>query len=190
MGSKNAPTLITVAVATAASLAAILLGGPRTGYLPGIVVSTGIVVAITWRYKPSQRTRWLATILLVSYHFSGTMMVGGDVLAHVSVGNSVLRYDRGLHVFGATVAVLLIAEGWNQSRFLSRWLVLALALAAGFAVEAVELFTALVAPSWFSYDLYDSSLDVAGNTLGAISCTTALVWIHRTEARRRHSPAT
>lgn len=186
---RYAPTAVILAVSIAASVAAIVLGGPRTGYLPGFVISTIIVVAITWRYRPSQYTVWSAAVLLAAYHLGGTLMVGSDVLAHVSIGNSVLRYDRGLHVFGAIVVVLLIAESWHRSRHVAYGSILALGLATGFAVEGMEVFFALAAPSVFSYDLHDSSLDVAANIVGAVSAITVLVWTRRTEARKWYGPA-
>ena len=187
---EYAPTATILAVSIAASTAAILLGGPRTGYLPGIIISTITVVAITWRYRPSQRTVWSAAVLLAAYHLGGTLMVGSDVLAHVSIRNGVLRYDRGLHVFGAIVVVLLIVEIWDHSRRFAYASILALGLVTGFAVEGMEVFFALAAPSVFSYDLHDSSLDVAANIVGATAAVTVLVWMHRTSATKRYGPAT
>ncbi len=187
---RHVPTAMILTVAISASVTAIVLGGPRTGYLPGIVISTIIVMAITWRYRPSQHTVWSAAMLLAAYHIGGTLIVGSDVLAHVSVGNTVLRYDRGLHVLGAIVVVLLIAEIWNRSRRVAYGSILALGLATGFAVEGMEVFFALAAPSIFSYDLHDSSLDVAANIVGATSVITVLVWAHRTGAKTRYGPAT
>jgi hypothetical protein len=187
---RSIPTVVTFAVAAVTSLAAVVLGGPRTGYLPGIVISTIIVMAITRRYNPSQFARWSAAMLLAAYHIGATLMVGSDVLAHVSVGNGVLRYDRGLHVFGASIVVLLLAEGGNRSPRLGYWSIFGLGLVAGFAVESLEVVAALVTPRVFSYDLYDSSLDVGANIVGAISAVTFLVWTHRTAAGGRHSPAT
>ena len=117
-------------------------------------------------------------------------MVGSDVLAHVSIRNGVLRYDRGLHVFGAIVVVLLIVEIWDHSRRFAYASILALGLATGFAVEGMEVFFALAAPNTFSYDLYDSSFDVAANIVGATAAITVLVWMHRTRATKRYGPAT
>jgi hypothetical protein len=187
---RNFPTVVTLAVAAVASLAGLLLGGPRTGYLPGIVISTIIVMAITWRYNPSQFARWSAAMLLAAYHIGATVTVGSDVLSHVSVGSSLLRYDRGLHVFGAAMVILLVAEGGNRPLRLGYWSIFGLGLAAGFAVESLEVLAALVTPRVFSYDFYDSLLDVGANIVGAISAITALVWIHRIPVTGRHSPAT
>jgi len=92
-------------------------------------------------------------------------------------------------VFGAIVVVLLIAESWNRSRQVAWASILAMGLATGFAVEGVEVFFALAAPSVFSYDLHDSSLDVAANIVGAVAAITALVWTRRTGARKRYGSA-
>ena len=98
-------------------------------------------------------------------------------MAHISLGDSVLRYDRGLHVFGAIVTVLLVAAIANRTPARGRAAILATAFAAGLAVEAMEVFNALVAPSLFSYDLFDSSLDVIGNIAGIVAGIAVLVWI-------------
>jgi len=78
---RYAPAAVILAVSIATSVTAIVLGGPRTGYLPGIVISTIIVLTITWPYNPSQSTVWSAAALLAAYHLGGTLMVGNDVLA-------------------------------------------------------------------------------------------------------------
>lgn len=179
--SRHAPVVVILTVAAAALSIAALLGGPRIGYLPGIVVSTLVVLVIVWRYDPPLRIQWLGALLLAAYHGGGTLMVGSDVLAHVSAWGSVLRYDRGLHVFGGVVAVLLVVVIADRSRPVGSAAILAMALGAGFAVEAVELFTALVAPGVFSYDVYDSSLDVAGNIAGLVVGFSVLAW---TDIRR------
>ncbi len=184
---RYAPTVVILTVATASVVTAVSLGGPRTGYLPGIVISTVVVLAIMWRYRPPLWIHWLAALLLAAYHGGGVLMVGSDVLAHVSVGGSVLRYDRGLHVFGAVVTVLLVVAVADASHTLDRWSVLALALVAGFAVEATELFNALVAPSVFSYDLVDSSLDVIGNVVGLAVGFAILLWMGRQQAGRQRN---
>ena len=174
---RHAPAVVILTVAAAALSIAVVLGGPRVGYVPGIVISTVVVLGIVWRYGPPLRIQWLAVLLLASYHGGGTLMVGSDVLAHVSLGNHLLRYDRGLHVVGAVVAVLLVAVIADRSRSLGTTAILAVAVAAGFAVEAVELFNALIAPSVFSYDLFDSSLDVVGNIVGLVFGFAILVWM-------------
>jgi hypothetical protein len=69
-----------------ASLAALVLGGPRTGYLPGIVISTIIVMAITWRYDPSQFARWS----VVSENVYPHKRVGQDVASHHQCGTEVV----------------------------------------------------------------------------------------------------
>jgi hypothetical protein len=83
---ERVPTLVILASGVAASAAVVLLGGPRTGYLPGIVISTTAVLVIVWRYNPSLHLRWLAAALLVAYHAGGTLIIGSNVLAHESVG--------------------------------------------------------------------------------------------------------
>jgi len=178
---RHAPTVVIVVVAAAALSTAVILGGPRIGYVPGIVISTVVVLAIIWRYHPPLGIQWLAVLLLAAYHAGGTLMVGSDVLAHVSLGDGVLRYDRGLHVFGAIVTVLLVAVIAARSRSGGRTAILAAAFAAGLAVEAVELFNAVVAPNVFSYDLVDSSFDVVGNIAGV---SVGLAILVRTEAHR------
>jgi hypothetical protein len=175
VGFWTAPTLITAAVAGATSLAAIVLGGPRVGYLPGIVVSTAVVLVITWRNRPRQYILWFAALLLALYHVGAVVMVGDGVLARVAVGNGVIRYDRGLHVLGAIVVVLLISEIGIKPDTGDTWSIIGLALAAGFAVEVLELSFALAAPHVFSYDLHDSTLDTAANAIGTISAVTFLI---------------
>jgi len=187
---RYAPTVVILTIGAASVVTSVSLGGPRTGYLPGIVISTAVVLTIMWRYKPPLWIQWLAALLLAAYHGGGVLMVGSDVLAHVSdvsVGGSVLRYDRGLHVFGAVVTVLLVVAVADASHTLDRWSVLALALVAGFAVEATELFNALVAPSVFSYDLVDSSLDVIGNVVGLAVGFAILLWMGRQQAGRQRN---
>lgn len=156
-----------------------LLGGPRHGYLAGTVFSAAVAVVILWRYQLSLLMRWLVALLLVAYYGGGALMVGSDVLAHVSLGNDALRYDRMIHVLGATIAVLLVAEIASRRHPLPTWLVMVVAVGAGLVVEAVELATALVLPRVFSYDLVDSSLDVAGNTAGLVLGFAALLWARR-----------
>ncbi|MCL1693829.1 MAG: hypothetical protein M3096_09105 [Actinomycetia bacterium] len=186
---RYAPTVVILTVAMASVVTAVSLGGLRTGYLPGIVISTAVVLAIRWRYEPPLWIQWLAALLLAAYHGGGVLMVGSDVLAHVSVGGSVLRYDRGLHVFGAVVTVLLVVAVTDASHTFGTWSVLTLALVAGFAVEATELFNALVAPSVFSYDLVDSSLDVVGNVVGLAVGFAILLWMGRQQAGRQRNVA-
>ena len=181
----TAPTLITATVAVATSLAAIVLGGPRAGYLPGIVVSTAVVLVITWRYRPRQHILWLAALLLALYHAGAAVMVGDGVLARVAAGNGVFRYDRGLHVLGTIVVVLLIAEIGIQPDIGNSWSIVCFALAAGFAVEIAELSLALVGPHVFSYNLHDSTLDTAANAIGAISAVTFLLRTNLTEVGNR-----
>ncbi|MEA2009289.1 MAG: hypothetical protein U9N78_01135 [Actinomycetota bacterium] len=187
---RRAPTVVIVAVATAALLAAATLGGPRTGYVPGIVISTAVVLTIMWRYRPPLYIQWLTALLLASYHGGGVLIVGSDVLAHVALGGSILRYDRGLHVFGAVVTVLLIVVVADRSHARGTWSVLGLALVAGFAVEATELFNALVMPTVFSYDLVDSSLDVAGNVAGLAIGFAILIWMDRQQTGNQRNAAT
>ena len=83
---RHAPAVVILTVAAAALSIAVVLGGPRVGYVPGIVISTVVVLRIVWRYAPPLRIQWLAVLLLASYHGGGTLMVGSDVLAHVSLG--------------------------------------------------------------------------------------------------------
>lgn len=174
---RRSPVVMILTVAAAGLSIALILGGPRAGYVPGIVISTVVVLVIVWRYSPPLRIQWVAVLLLAAYHGGGTLMVGDDVLMHVSLGDSVLRYDRGLHVVGAALTVLLVAVLADRSHSLGSTAILAMAFAAGFAVEAAELFNALVVPSVFSYDLFDSSLDIVGNIAGLVIGFAALVWM-------------
>jgi hypothetical protein len=134
---ERVPTIVILASGLAASAAAVLLGGPRTGYLPGIVISTTAVLVIVWRYDPSVHLRWLAAALLVAYHGGGTLIIRSNVLAHMSVGNDAVRYDRGLHVLGGILIVLLVAETANQRRSTQISVVVTVAVGVGL-LEAVE----------------------------------------------------
>jgi hypothetical protein len=176
---ERVPTIVILASGLAASAAAVLLGGPRTGYLPGIVISTTAVLVIVWRYDPSVHLRWLAAALLVAYHGGGTLIIRSNVLAHMSVGNDAVRYDRGLHVLGGILIVLLVAETTNERRSTRVSVVVTVAVAVGLLVEAVELLHAVALPRVFSYDLVDSSLDVVGNTAGFALGLAALLWTQR-----------
>jgi len=103
-------------------------------------------------------------------------MVGDDVLAHVALGNEAFRYDRGLHVFGAVLTVLVVAALVKTPAATGAWVVLFLAIGSGLAVEAVELLNAVAIPTIFSYDLVDSSLDIVGNAVGLIIGFVAITW--------------
>jgi len=177
---------VIVAAAAIAAATVVLLGGPRLGYLPGIVFSAVVSLIILWRYPLRIHTRWFVAALLTAYYAGGALMVGDDVFAHISVGYGTLRYDRGIHVLGAMIAVLMVADIAKERHPMSGVLVVVIAAAAGFAVEGVELATALGLPSVFSFDLVDSSLDVAGNTVGLALGLVALYWAeHRPIARYR-----
>jgi hypothetical protein len=91
----------------------------------------------------------------------------------------------GLHVLGTIVVVLLIAEIGIQPDISNSWSIACFALAAGFAVEVLELSLALVGPHVFSYSLHDSTLDTAANAIGAISAVTFLVRTNLTEVGNR-----
>ena len=90
-----------MAAAVAAIAAVVLLGGPRLGYLPGIVFSAIVGLLILGRYQPSLQLRWLVAALLAAYYAGGALMVRGDVLAHSSLSNEVVSYDRGFLCSGA-----------------------------------------------------------------------------------------
>ena len=167
------------AAAATAIATVLLLRGPRLGYLPGIIFSAMVGLLILRRYHPTRTLRWLVAALLVAYYAGGALTVKGDVLAHVSLANDVLRYDRGIHVIGALVTVLLVAEIAGDRHAMGVLLVLVIAAAAGLIVEGVELATALALPSVFSYDVVDSSLDVVGNTVGLALGFAALLWVRR-----------
>jgi hypothetical protein len=175
----RAPTVVILAAAAAAVTAVVLFGGPRLGYLPGIVFSAIVGLLILGRYQPSLPVRWLVAALLAAYYAGGALMVRGDVLAHVSFSNDVLRYDRGIHVLGGLITVLLVAEIAGSRPAMGVLLVLVVAAAAGFIVEGVELATALALPGVFSYDAVDSSLDVVGNMVGLALGSGALLWAKR-----------
>ena len=179
MNREHAPAVVIGAAAGTAIAAVLLLRGPRLGYLPGIIFSAIVGLLILRRYHPTRTLRWLVAALLVAYYAGGALTVKGDVLAHVSLANDVLRYDRGIHVIGALITVLLVAEIAGDRHAMGVLLVLAIAAAAGLIVEGVELATALALPSVFSYDLVDSSLDVVGNTVGLALGFGALLWVRR-----------
>lgn len=177
--SERASTVVVVVAPTFGFVAALLLGGPRLGYLAGIPLSAVVVLTILWRYTPSLHIRWLAATLVAAYCAGGALVIGDDVLAHVSFGSDGLRYDRGLHMFGAAVTVLLIAEIADRRHPMGTTLVMVIAVVAGLLVESVELVNALALPNLFSYDLGDSSLDVVGNFAGLGVGLVALLWAKR-----------
>lgn len=174
--------MLIVASGAAALVAVVILGGPRTGYLPGIVISTCAALVLLGRLDPPQYVRWLAVALLVAYHIGGTVIIGSTVLAHQSFGGDVVRYDRGLHLVGGVLAVLLVGEIARRRRTMRLWVVLAIAVAFGSLVEATELAHAVALPEVFSYDVVDSSLDVAGNAAGYALGAAVLLRMNRRAA--------
>ena len=179
MSREHPPAVVIIAAAATAVSVVVFLGGPRLGYLPGIVFSAIVGLLILWRFRPSLSMSWLVAVLLAAYYLGGAVVVGDDVMAHLHLGNDILRYDRGIHVLGALITVLLVAEIARGRKAVSGVIVLAIAAGAGLLVESVELFTALGLPGLFSYDIVDSSLDVVGNTVGLALGFVALVLARR-----------
>lgn len=170
--------------------AAIVLGGPRTGYIPGTVVATTAVVWLDRRFRLPASKLWVLVAVAVTYFAGGSILIGGDTLSHQSFGFEPLRYDHLLHAFTAAVSVHIVWLGAPATSSLGSRPVNVVVFVSllGLAVEALELLHAVVMPSLFHYDVPDSVRDVVGNTVG-IAIGVSVMW-SRSAGQRNTSVTT
>lgn len=190
MEDRRPPKAMLVMVSVTVLGAAIVLGGPRTGYIPGTIVATTAIVWLDRRFELPASTLWVLVAVAVTYFAGGTIVIGGDTLSHQSFGIEPLRYDHLLHAFAAGVSVHVLWLGTTTKASTRSRLVDVVAFASllGVAVEVLEVMHAVAMPSLFHYDVADSVRDLIGNTVG-IAIGVAMLRSRPAEPRVRDQPA-
>ncbi len=161
-------------------------GGPAADYLPGQLVAITAVITLDRWLKPAIHHLLGAVAIVLAYMLGGAILVGSDVMGHLSVDFDALRYDRILHVVASAWIFGIVFDLQRARSQFPRSMIIPITMAAGALVESVELLTATAAPSIYSFELSDSAADLAANTAGVLLAALTALALTRTAHVRSH----
>ncbi len=159
-------------------------GGPAADYLPGQVMAVTAVITLDRWLKPAIHQLLGAVAIVLAYMLGGTILVGSDVMGHLSVGLDALRYDRILHVVASAWIFRIVFDLQRARSQFPRSMIMPITMAAGALVESAELLIATAAPWFYSFELRDSAADLAANTAGVLLGALIALALTRTARAR------